>query len=172
MRRVSSSFRAASVCAASNSVELRSGFVHLQVKRPFFLHLLDHRNLSLHDLGICLFPELCLMTLAVSPIWDGLSICITSVTSALVSPRRERPPFDRGNELVRHFTCVNFAFSHPWHLNDLVIECCVRANSTDFRSVGTCLCVITETLTLCVGKLRRVNLHCWWTGLGCWNLPP
>ena len=44
---VCSSFRAASVCAASNSVELRSGFVHLRAKR---LLVLDHQNLSLHDL--------------------------------------------------------------------------------------------------------------------------
>ena len=60
----SSSFRAACVCAASNSVELRFGFVRLQVKRLIFLLLLDHRNLSLHDLrDFHLFQELRLMNL-------------------------------------------------------------------------------------------------------------
>ena len=47
----SSSFRAACVCAASNSVELCFGFVRLQVKRLISSLLVDHRNLSLHDLG-------------------------------------------------------------------------------------------------------------------------
>ena len=72
--------RATCVCAASNSVDLRFGFVRLQVKRLIFLILLDHRNLSLHDLGhFHLFQELRLVNLRGSFILHGWSICITSV---------------------------------------------------------------------------------------------
>ena len=113
----------------------------------------------------------------------GSSICITSVTSALLSGHctfsivgtcrcHDWNVLHSIDELKWFVTsqlsagfewCVNFTFHHPWHLNDLVIECCVRFNFDRLPLRQHLSQHVHGDVDLCVAKLRHVSLHCLWT---------
>ena len=169
---ISSSFRAASVCAASSSVALRSCFVHLQVKRLFSCTFWNIGTCLCIISGICLFPELCLMNpRGFPPFVIVLSICITSVTSALLSGHCTF-------SMVGTCRCVTTGTSSLQSTNWAGLPLHYSSTLAHQRSRHGVLCPcnfdglplrrhlplhVHGDVALCVDKLLHVSLHCLWT---------